>query len=1129
MTYQFSNSPVYVSEGQTIRFKFQAPSAWDTTLSVTVQIGDQQTIWYITTVPEDFAPDPYPFSTLNDADADTLFVYGDGSRPGEDIITVSGLTPTTKVTMSLLSSHSNVDITNFALRIKRVSQGETAFSEWKLPLTSDEVENTDQIQVRLRSNEAAGQPKTLDLAIGSRTQRWTIVTDVPPPNVPEPFPDFTELYGLPLNTTVYSEVIQIQGLPDTAIVQTNNGALIGISASNATVTNADGYDVLDGVTFVDSSTAPTILNGQFLQLSMVTSTSAGASIENALGIGDETAGSIWGVTTGDLPSETPAAFSFTNVTDAPEDEFVESDIKPTTGISGLGNTAEPSPPFSVPVTLDATTGTDPGVRIYNNGSWSSWGVFPTTVVNGDQIQIRNKSSATFNAMISTTIRVGTLQVLPWEVITNAGPDTDAIFVTPAALTNQVPGTTVASSIISISGINRPITINATNGATISLDFATPVPGPITFDPASNTSIQLYITTPSTGGTGDIGLSQSTSTQVTIGTGTTNNPFTWSVTNYASVPPPPELKGCWYSKKTAQIYDWGGGTAVREHKEDGHAIGTVLSVLKSPSDANDADPMNQYGNLKGDAVNGRLDARYPGWIDCDGSLYNISDFPDLFMVIGTNYAIPGDTVTGTEGWDPTANAGAGAFIGTFRVPDYRNRKMVGPGPVDGNRPSSTTLPITTGSIHPNKVYNSTEAGGWGGYWYVDGVDVTAPDPYQQVEGDEGASTGVSSDFFNLGTVRTLFTQEISMDVDFDIVGAVSAQVGPLLDKRVNVPLHSHYYVTARTEGNTGDAVIPWDTRALPHYIPYDQSEFGDFHGRPDIVAGETNSPLWFNNPNAVSDEYYQNNPLDVADDWIVKLGNFQMGGIFAEEWDDIDNTQTLRELVAAMIQGASAHAQVEDSGIGKVSTEISAATWWPSPVDVVSTSYFKSIAAGGGTSATNNIPTAITAVGYSASATITTGWGTGVSMEGVSTATLHGVEYTSAGVTAVIDTEQSFSRVEPYSPPMIAGSAETGNDSDSNIETHSHYLSMNLLTDPTTDYSWGNVSGQGSKTGSGLGDATADKQVVFNQSDVALELNSATFSLVTTMHKPVPNVVFKPNRKVPLTPEFHKTKYIIKAF
>ena len=85
MTYQFSSTPVYVSEGQTVRFKFKAPSAWNTTLSVTVQIGDQQTVWFIVTVPEDFAPDPFPFQSLNDAAMDTLFTYADGQRSQEQI------------------------------------------------------------------------------------------------------------------------------------------------------------------------------------------------------------------------------------------------------------------------------------------------------------------------------------------------------------------------------------------------------------------------------------------------------------------------------------------------------------------------------------------------------------------------------------------------------------------------------------------------------------------------------------------------------------------------------------------------------------------------------------------------------------------------------------------------------------------------------------------------------------------------------------------------------------------------------------------------------------------------------------------------------------------------------------
>ena len=132
-TYQFGISPVYVSEGQTVRFRFEAPSAWDTTESVTVQIGLQTTVWYISTVPADFAPDPFPFTSIDDADPDTLYTYGDGNRVGETIVTVAGLTADTEVGVALTSSHTNPTVSEVAVRRKRVSQGETAWSSWSIP------------------------------------------------------------------------------------------------------------------------------------------------------------------------------------------------------------------------------------------------------------------------------------------------------------------------------------------------------------------------------------------------------------------------------------------------------------------------------------------------------------------------------------------------------------------------------------------------------------------------------------------------------------------------------------------------------------------------------------------------------------------------------------------------------------------------------------------------------------------------------------------------------------------------------------------------------------------------------------------------------------------------------------
>ena len=99
--------------------------------------------------------------------------------------------------------------------------------------------------------------------------------------------------------------------------------------------------------------------------------------------------------------------------------------------------------------------------------------------------IYNKSSVTFGATVNTQIKVGSRTITTWQITTNSGPDTEATYSIPTGLTNQVPNTQVVSSISTVTGINRPITISATNGALISVDFATPTSDDdsVTFDPA----------------------------------------------------------------------------------------------------------------------------------------------------------------------------------------------------------------------------------------------------------------------------------------------------------------------------------------------------------------------------------------------------------------------------------------------------------------------------------------------------------------------------------------------------------------------------------------------------------------------------------------------------------------------
>ena len=58
--------------------------------------------------------------------------------------------------------------------------------------------------------------------------------------------------------------------------------------------------------------------------------------------------------------------------------------------------------------------------------------------------------------------------------------------------------------------------------------------------------------------------------------------------------------------------------------------------------------------------------------------------------------------------------------------------------------------------------------------------------------------------------------------------------------------------------------------------------------------------------------------------------------------------------------------------------------------------------------------------------------------------------------------------------------------------------------------------------------TFNQSAVGSEAGVGVELNTAQFRLNTSI-KPVPTVEFHPNRTVPILEDFHKVKYIIKAF
>jgi len=286
-----------------------------------------------------------------------MYVYADGSRAGEEIITVSGLTPTTQAPVGLTSNIVG-DASVYSLRIDYNGDG-TWDTDWFQPGESTVVENDARIQVRLTTGPNANQNTRLTLGIGLGYETWTVRNKAIPLNIPEPFPEFTNLTGQPVDTSIYSNVIRIQGLLGPASISLDNNGEYAISNSDTTSTNDDGFDVLSGVTF--TTAVGTIDNGQYLQLKLQSSENQFTVNQTALSIGDQSQGSVWEVTTGANPSTTPNTFSFPDVTGAIEDFLQPSQARPLGGITGLGEG------ISVPVTLVSTTASEVKIKI-NNGS-----------------------------------------------------------------------------------------------------------------------------------------------------------------------------------------------------------------------------------------------------------------------------------------------------------------------------------------------------------------------------------------------------------------------------------------------------------------------------------------------------------------------------------------------------------------------------------------------------------------------------------------------------------------------------------------------------------------------------------------------------------------------------------------
>ena len=1149
MTYSFApnNQPLFVAEGEFLQFRFKAPNTWDTTRTVTIRIGDLDQFWLLTTIPEDFTPDPFPFVNIPadpGAELSTLFTADVVFNPpdGAPTTSLTGLTPGTQASLFLgcnVSGNENI----YAMRIDYNGDG-TWDTGWIQGDGTQVVENGAKIQVRARSSEFIVSPTRLTLVIGTSNEVWTIFTRAGVINEPNPFPDFTDLDEQDSNTYCYTpEVIRLQGMIAPADITLTSPGEWAVSSTGNTTTDVNGFQILSGATF--TNVPGTVANGDYLQLRMLSSSNPITPLTTNLSIGTEVNGSDWTVRTGNNPSENPNIFSFPDIVGAIEDTLIGSEIRPLGGITGLGNG------ISVPVTVVSTDASL--VRIKKNNG--SVGVFPTTVENGDTIRIYLQSSASFGDTKSLQIKVGDRTISTWQVQTSAGPDTDADWSPPPNKNNQIPSSFVSSNPIAVTGINRPITIQSVAGynALISIDYDTPILGPRTFDPLVNSTFYIVVQAADQLGTPEV-------TTIQLGTGNPNQ-FQWQVTTYVTVPPSAANLGVWYSKKT--------------DKFDGYSIGTILPILKEGVD--------NYGDLDGD-----LSSRYPGFIECEGQSLDTTQYFALFDIIGYSYG------------------GSGS---NFNVPDYRNRRLCGIGPVDNQRGNSAALPTDTGGIDV--------PGSEGGFWYFNKIGSRGSQPLDQVQGiDSGLEPGsLDSDYFSLGTVRLSGLSTLTELIPFDVnpSGFVTAQIGPLSSVKVGVPAHSHMYIAAVTEGDNGDPLLRWG---------------GTSRG---LMGTNAQASYQQTGDNSVSNEE------DIWEEWVEWLGSLRN---FREEIIKYLGSESAFETWVRSNFPANFPVNEEGPSLlpfetsdfgdtdGDSEFDIEFLTWWLSPISPLASATLTQVAAPRTQGSSRNwgcvfdtqpstfridnyLSTASGAETLTHSHLITEnpvtniqadftggnendqgqnsgGFGSGLG-GGIAGSVLTfnmrwsgtyvdsngnkspdgtdggggngkyfpaaagdwgyrngGAGYWTAPTDEVTREEDMITtgsssgsglRMEiTYQAWPTSGSGSSNNDSRIRINRIINAGSGYAVGDLVTTQFWNDIPGTASRIleiaavgDAGTGGAASLINLNFTQSDIFMNLTEGLFKYSSAFKRPFPDVIMRPQRQVPILTPFHKSKYIIKAY
>ncbi len=210
---------------------------------------------------------------------------------------------------------------------------------------------------------------------------------------------------------------------------------------------------------------------------------------------------------------------------------------------------------------------------------------------------------------------------------------------------------------------------------------------------------------------------------------------------------------------------------KQQAKTGAAIGTIISVPKPDTWSTSTNPTTEGQNWN-------IAVNYPGWLECDGRELSVNDYQILYSILGNTYG-------GTPG-------------STFKLPDYRSKKLMGTGSVDSNVGIAPSLTPNKGPGTGNIAASISEAGSEGGVYKVTTIRQLPPGSEITPGSPVGTIGGDADDTFTIGTFRTSGFDVLTAEAIPNFSGNISYSIGSTEGTGVRIvggsPQHFHTHVS-----------------------------------------------------------------------------------------------------------------------------------------------------------------------------------------------------------------------------------------------------------------------------------------------------------------------------------------------